>query len=79
MMHALAPEANIILVEANSQSESDLEAAAVVAANIPGVDVVSMSWGYPESTADLTTNSLFTTPANHLGGAVSAERSFREA
>ena len=40
--------AKIVLVEANSQSLSDLMAAAATAASQPGVSVVSMSWGFPE-------------------------------
>jgi Bacterial Ig-like domain (group 3)/Right handed beta helix region len=49
--HAVAPGAQIILVEANSQSLSDLVAAAATAASQPGVSVVSMSWGFPEGQA----------------------------
>ncbi len=47
-IHAIAPGAQIILVEANSQSLSDLMSAAATAASLPGVSVVSMSWGFPE-------------------------------
>ena len=46
--HAIAPGARIILVEANSQSLSDLMAGVATAASQPGVSVVSMSWGFPE-------------------------------
>ena len=46
--HAIAPGAQIILVEANSQSLSDLMAGVATAAVQPGVSVVSMSWGFPE-------------------------------
>jgi Bacterial Ig-like domain (group 3)/MBG domain (YGX type) len=46
--HAIAPGAKILLVEANSQSLSDLMAGVVTAAQQPGVSVVSMSWGFPE-------------------------------
>ena len=46
--HAIAPGAKIILVEANSQSLSDLMAAVATAAAQPGVSVVSMSWGFAE-------------------------------
>ncbi len=49
--HAIAPGAQIVLVEANSQSVSDLMAAVGTAANQPGVSVVSMSWGFPEGQA----------------------------
>ena len=46
--HAIAPGAQIVLVEADSQSLSDLMAAVATAAAQPGVSVVSMSWGFPE-------------------------------
>ena len=46
--HAIAPGSQIILVEANSQSLSDLMASVATAARQPGVSVVSMSWGFPE-------------------------------
>ncbi len=46
--HAIAPGAQIILVEANSQSLPDLMTAVATAAGQPGVSVVSMSWGFAE-------------------------------
>ena len=46
--HAIAPGARIVLVEANSQSLSDLMAGVKTAAAVPGVSVVSMSWGFAE-------------------------------
>ncbi len=49
--HAIAPGAQIILVEANSQSLSDLIAGVATAAAQPGVSVVSMSWGFAEGQA----------------------------
>ena len=50
-VHAMAPGAQIILVEANSQSLSDLMASVATAASQPGVSVVSMSWGFAEGQA----------------------------
>jgi len=47
--HAMAPNAKIYLVEANSSSMSDLETAVLVAANLAGVKEVSMSWGGSET------------------------------
>ena len=44
--HAMAPAANIILVEGYSQSLQDLMTANVTAANLLGASVVSNSWGY---------------------------------
>ena len=49
--HAIAPGAQIILVEANSQSLADLMAGVATAAAQPGVSVVSMSWGFAEGQA----------------------------
>jgi subtilase family serine protease len=66
--HALAPGANILLVEANSAADTDLIQAAVpFAAAQPGVSVVSMSFGRTESAGDPALNSLFTTPSGHQG------------
>ncbi len=65
--HAIAPGARIILVEADSQSLSDLMAGVATAATQPGVSVVSMSWGFPEGQAVLQSDeaaydSVLTTP-----------------
>ena len=49
--HAIAPGAQIILVEADSQSLADLMAGVATAAAQPGVSVVSMSWGFPEGSS----------------------------
>ncbi len=43
--HALAPDANIVLVEANSASTTNLFDAVQTASKLSGVSVVSMSWG----------------------------------
>ena len=70
--HAMAPMANIILVEANSDGNSDLFQAAQTAAGQLGVVAVSMSWGMPELPGETNTDSTdFTTPSGHLGGATS--------
>ena len=65
--HAIAPGAQIILVEANSQSLSDLMASVATAASQSGVSVVSMSWGFAEGQAvfssdEATYDSVFNTP-----------------
>ncbi len=67
--HAIAPMANIILVEANSASTADLiDTAVATAKTLPGVSTVSMSFGGPEQNGfDQTENNLFTTPAGHTG------------
>jgi hypothetical protein len=49
--HAIAPGAQIVLVEADSQALSDLMASVTTAASQPRVSVVSMSWGFPEGEA----------------------------
>lgn len=69
--HAIAPQANIVLVEANSQSTSDVFKAINAARNYSGVSVVSMSWGYNESNSSMQKlmasydSKYLTTPAGH--------------
>ena len=65
--HALAPGANIIVVEAATDSIPDLVQAVDTARNIPGVSVVSMSFGWNESANESTYDQYFTTPAGHTG------------
>jgi hypothetical protein len=65
--HAIAPAANIVVIEAKSQSRSALLAAVNTARNTPGVDVISMSWGFNEFAKEASDNSAFTTPAGHTG------------
>jgi autotransporter-associated beta strand protein len=78
--HAMAPNANIVVIEANSgeyssQSFSDLATAVDTARNLPGVSVISMSYGWDESFigsvigpgAEVAQNPLYTTPAGHGG------------
>ena len=67
MGHSLAPGANIILLEANSDNNDDLYATVNTARNIPSVSVITMSWGGPEDPSDTSTDSMFTTPAGHQG------------
>ena len=69
--HAIAPGAQIILVEANSQSLSDLMASVATAASQPGVSVVSMSWGFAEGQAvfasdEATYDSVFNVAGRDL-------------
>jgi autotransporter-associated beta strand protein len=66
--HAIAPGAKIDVIECNSGD--DLDPAAAVAATLPGVSVVSMSFGGAEDAednGDLAENHYFTTPAGHVG------------
>jgi len=71
-IHAIAPGANILLVESNSQSLADLITSAAMAASQPGVSVVSMSWGFAERQTisahdEAMFDSYLTTPAGHQG------------
>ena len=63
--HAIAPGANLVVVEAKSESRASLLAAVDVARNFPGVVAVSMSWGFGEAPAQ--SSGHFTTPAGHTG------------
>jgi hypothetical protein len=65
--HAIAPKANILLVEANSASLNDLLTAVNYARNAAGVSVVSMSWGTDEFRGETSYDSYFTTPSGHAG------------
>ncbi|HEX4149532.1 MAG TPA: fibronectin type III domain-containing protein, partial [Pirellulales bacterium] len=65
--HAIAPAANILLVEANSSSFSDLMTAVNTARNTAGVVAVSMSWGGGEFSGETSYDSDFTTPSGHSG------------
>jgi len=65
--HAIAPDANILLVEAKSNKFSDLLGAVDYARNYPGVVAVSMSWGSNEFSSERAYDSYFTTPAGHKG------------
>src|SRR6185295_5526608 len=65
--HAVAPKANILLVEAKSDSLGNLLAAVDYARNAAGVSVVSMSWGADEFWGETSYDYHFTTPAGHQG------------
>ncbi len=65
--HAIAPGANILVVEAHSQSITDLVDAVNTARNTAGVVAISMSWGFPEFSGETSYDSDFTTPAGHTG------------
>jgi subtilase family serine protease len=66
--HAIAPQANIILIETNDNFAQNLLTAGVsLARSIPQVSVVSMSLLFNEFSGELQFDSLFTTPAGHRG------------
>ena len=60
--HAIAPEAKILLVEAESSFDHDLIAAIDWATNQPGVVAVSMSWGGLEDSSVIALDSHFLRP-----------------
>ena len=60
--HAIAPQANIVLVEASSASLSSLMNAVSYAANVKNVSVVSMSWGSSEFSGEASYAGVFNTP-----------------
>ncbi|HEV2968666.1 MAG TPA: S53 family peptidase [Pirellulales bacterium] len=65
--HAIAPGANILLVEANAASLFSLLSAVDYARHQAGVSVVSMSWGAGEFYGEGSYDSYFTTPSGHGG------------
>jgi hypothetical protein len=65
--HAVAPGANILLVEANSASFGDLLTGVDTARNTSGVVAVSMSWGGGEFSSETAFDQHFRTPAGHAG------------
>ncbi|HEY4233402.1 MAG TPA: S53 family peptidase [Lacipirellulaceae bacterium] len=65
--HAIAPAANILLVEASSATTSALDAALDYARNAAGVVAVSNSWGGSEYSTEKSQDVHFTTPAGHIG------------
>ncbi len=65
--HAIAPGANILLVEAASANSPDLLTAVHYAATQSGVSVVSMSWAAGEFTGEASLDNFFTTPTGHNG------------
>jgi len=65
--HAIAPGANILLVEAKSDSMANFIAAIDFARHAPGVTVVSVSASADEWKTEAMVDSLFTTPPGHPG------------
>jgi subtilase family serine protease len=65
--HAMAPDAKLLLVEANSSNLGDLLTGVNEARDASGVSVVSMSWGASEFSTETAYDSYFTTPSGHQG------------
>jgi subtilase family serine protease len=62
--HAMSPGAQIVLVEAQSNSFANLLAAVDLASSIPGVRQISMSWGASEFSGEASYDSHF--PSNGI-------------
>jgi subtilase family serine protease len=62
--HAVAPNATILLVEATSDSLSDLLAAVNYARGLSNVVAISMSWGASEFSSESSYDSYFTSNYN---------------
>jgi hypothetical protein len=62
--HVVAPGASIVLVEC---TPSGMLTGVNTARNLPGVSVVSMSWGARDFSGESNLDSFFTTPPNHGG------------
>ena len=67
--HAIAPDANIVVVEAapgpSLNPLQNLLDAVDFARGLSGVSVVSMSWGTSEFSGETSNDSTFLTPSNH--------------
>jgi subtilase family serine protease len=66
--HSIAPQANIILYEATTNNDSDMDAAVATAAANPAVSVVSMSWGEDEFQGEQLEDPFVLTPTGRTGG-----------
>ena len=70
--HAIAPGANILLVEANSAADANLFAAVNYARQQAGVSAISMSWGSDDNASNAAydqnlSNTYLVTPSGHQG------------
>ena len=65
--HAIAPAANILLVETTDNLTTNLLAGVDYARKQPGVVVVSNSWGGLESVGENAGDFIFSTPTGHAG------------
>jgi subtilase family serine protease len=65
--HAIAPQANILLVEAPDGSDASVFQAVQYAAAQPGVVAVSMSWGDYEFSDETSYDSYFLPPSSNPG------------
>jgi subtilase family serine protease len=65
--HAMAPQANILVVESTTNNDSDMWAAVDYARQQPGVVAVSMSRGEPEYAGQSAVDAHLATPSGHGG------------
>ncbi len=65
--HVIAPQANILLAAALRRSFSATDAAVNYAKSVPGVSVISMSYGAADFSGETTYDSTFTQPSGHAG------------
>jgi hypothetical protein len=65
--HSIAPQANIILFEGNTDSLTDLLTADKTAGKTTGVVAASNSWSSSEFSGEQSFDSDFTTPSGHPG------------
>ena len=66
--HSIAPQANIILYESNTNNDPDMDQAVATAAANPAVSVVSMSWGEDEFDGEQSEDPFNLTPTGRTGG-----------
>ena len=67
--HAMAPRANLILYEADSDDSYDVYTAVATAAANPAVTVINMSFGGGEDPSEVSDDAAyFVTPAAHAAG-----------
>lgn len=65
--HAMAPQADILLVEANTAYVSDLREVVDWTRRQPDVSVISMSYGSADAAWNTTEDVYYTTPEGHAG------------
>ncbi len=67
MVSAACPDCSIVLVESNTQNNSDLDAAVDYAASVPGVVAISNSYGWPETGGGTPFSTSDNSHYNHSG------------
>lgn len=72
--HAIAPQAKILVVEAQTGSGANLLAAIDYAASLSGVTAISMSWGGPEFSEETSLDKHFVSNAHAVFFAASGDR-----